>query len=191
MLYQTKVHNCLRSPMFAGNLQSPNAEGKSASLECGTLIKFAMSIDLETKVITEVRFNTNGCGYMVAAADNLAKRISCQSLTELHGLDNIILKAELGRDMGEIPHERLHCIETVLSAIKDCVADFRSRQVQEFVGEKAVICTCFGVSEEKIEEVIVSVDAHTVEAVGDVCRAGTGCGACQILISEIIDSTIK
>jgi NifU-like protein len=61
-------------------------------------------------------------------------------------------------------------------------------QIEEFTGEKALICTCFGVSEETIERVIANNRCETVEEVSQKCNAGSGCGSCQPLIQEIIDS---
>jgi NifU-like protein len=72
--------------------------------------------------------------------------------------------------------------------LQDAFADFRAFQIEEFAGEKALICTCFGVSEERIEKAITENNLQTVEEVGEFCRAGTGCGSCQPLIQEIIDS---
>ena len=64
----------------------------------------------------------------------------------------------------------------------------RARQIEEFTGEKALICTCFGVSEETIEKAVAANKLETVEDVIDVCNAGGGCGSCRFLIQEIIDT---
>ena len=51
-------------------------------------------------------------------------------------------------------------------------------------------CTCFGVTEERLEGVIRGLKDPSVEAVGDVCNAGMGCGSCRMLIEEMIDGKI-
>jgi NifU-like protein len=75
------------------------------------------------------------------------------------------------------------CLETLQNAL----ANFRAFQVEEWTGEKALICSCFGVSEETIENLIKTNSLETVEEVTDVCNAGGGCGSCQPLIQELID----
>jgi NifU-like protein len=55
------------------------------------------------------------------------------------------------------------------------------------VGEAALICTCFGVTDDRIREMIASRRARTVRQVGELTNAGTGCGSCQMLIREILD----
>ena len=48
------------------------------------------------------------------------------------------------------------------------------------------VCICARVRECEVRRV-VRAGAHTEEAVGDVCAAGTGCGTCLDRIVEIID----
>ena len=72
--------------------------------------------------------------------------------------------------------------------LQTALADFRALQIEEFIGEKALICTCFGVSEETIENLVFEESLATVEEVTDACNAGGGCGSCQPLIQEIIDA---
>ncbi|RMG02109.1 MAG: (2Fe-2S)-binding protein [Acidobacteria bacterium] len=74
-------------------------------------------------------------------------------------------------------------------ALKSAFAELRRKQIQEFSGEKALICTCFGVSEETIESVVKEMAAETIEQVIEACRAGSGCGSCRPLIQEIIDQS--
>ena len=50
-----------------------------------------------------------------------------------------------------------------------------------------IICHCFEVSREEIENAIREKGLKTVEEVGEVTNAGTGCGACQEQIQEILD----
>ena len=49
-----------------------------------------------------------------------------------------------------------------------------------------IICHCFEVSREEIENAIREKGLKTVEEVGEVTNAGTGCGGCQEQIQEIL-----
>jgi bacterioferritin-associated ferredoxin len=48
------------------------------------------------------------------------------------------------------------------------------------------VCICERVRERDVRAVI-RCGAHTEEAVGDACGAGTGCGSCLDRICELID----
>ncbi len=50
-----------------------------------------------------------------------------------------------------------------------------------------IICHCFDVTREDIEKAIKEQGLKTVEEVGEVTNAGTGCGGCQEQIQEILD----
>ena len=50
-----------------------------------------------------------------------------------------------------------------------------------------IICHCFEVSREEIENALLEKGLKTVEEVGEVTNAGTGCGGCQEQIQEILD----
>ena len=142
---------------------------------------------MPSKEILAAKFQTNGCGYSIAAADVLAEKIIGRRLNKIHNLDGAILIAEVENALGVFPETRSHCAALALESLQKAVADFRTRQVEEFAGEKALICTCFGVSEETIEKAIKQNALETVEDVTDACNAGGGCGSCQPLIEDILD----
>ncbi len=50
-----------------------------------------------------------------------------------------------------------------------------------------LICKCRKVTEEEIVKAIKN-GATTVEAVGEVTKAGTGCGGCKPKIQKLIDA---
>ena len=50
-----------------------------------------------------------------------------------------------------------------------------------------IICHCFEVSREELENAIREKGLKTVEEVGEVTNAGTGCGGCQEQIQESLD----
>jgi NifU-like protein len=85
------------------------------------------------------------------------------------------------------PADRRQCAGVVFEALHKALAEYRTLRLREFKGEEALICTCFGVSEETIVSVIESKGLSDVSQVADVCRAGSGCGSCRMLIQELID----
>jgi NifU-like protein len=185
-VYPKLISTRLRSLPKANVGEPANSFGKSAALECGTFVEFQMSIEPKTKLIEKVTFRSNGCGFMIAAAQILSTEFTGRNLTDLNALAENPASPIIDQ-LETLPPERRHCIETAVAALKDTFADFRQTQIEEFVGEKALICTCFGVTEETIEAAIKLRPGITVDRVGDLCRAGTGCGSCQMMIQEIID----
>ena len=122
----------------------------------------------------------------LAAADVVCEWLRGKSVTDLHGLDD--LSQVVFGSLDEFPADRLQCASIVFDALRKAMATYRERRVQEFRGEEALICTCFGVSEETIVDVIAANNVNEVEEVSAICRAGSGCGSCRMLIQEIIDA---
>ncbi|MEP7039524.1 MAG: iron-sulfur cluster assembly scaffold protein [Acidobacteriota bacterium] len=185
--YPPKINERFQHPRNVGKLSDANAVGTSASFICGAFVRVFLQIELKTKEILEAKFKSNACGFAVAAADVLMEEIVGKRLTELHGLDKEILNAQIEEELGKFSAHRAHCLLLCLDALQAAFTDFRAFQIEEFTGEKALICTCFGVSEETIENVIKKNSLETVEEVAEVCSAGGGCGSCQPLIQEILD----
>ncbi|MBA2737784.1 MAG: iron-sulfur cluster assembly scaffold protein, partial [Pyrinomonadaceae bacterium] len=185
--YPKKINGRFYNPRNVGKSEKTNAVGTGASFICGSFIRFYLHIDLKTKQIIEAKYKTDGCGFLVAAAEVLAEKIVGEKLTELHGLGRNALHNAIETELEKFPFERNHCPEICLDALQKAFSDFRTFQIEEFTGEKALICTCFSVSEETIEKVIEKNRSATVEEVTALCNAGGGCGSCGFLIQEMID----
>ncbi len=185
--YPPNINEKFQHPRNVGKATGANAVGTSASFTCGAFVRVHLRIEIETKKIVAAKFKSNGCGFMIAAADVLSEKIVGKKLVELHGLDREILQTSIESELEHFPAHRIHCLELCLEALQTAFANFRLFQIEEFAGEKALICTCFGVSEDVIENIIKENALETVEEVGVVCNAGTGCSSCQFLIQELVD----
>jgi NifU-like protein len=189
VVYPEKVVERLKRLQNAQARTSGSAVGTEANFSCGSFIRFSLSIDIESNSVTDATFTSNGCGFMLAAADVLAESVRIKGLANLHGLDDGDLHKQIEQNLGVIPTGRRECLDACINALRAAFADFRSRQIEEFRGEKALICTCFGLTEETIELQIAERSLRTVEEVAQACNAGTGCGSCRMLIQEMLDTT--
>lgn len=186
--YPPKIHERFAAPTHAGRVGDANAQGTSASFLCGSFVKISLLIDEQSSVIETAMFTTNGCGFMVAAAESLAAWLGGRQLVDLRGLREDELHAYIGRDLEEFPEERVQCMTVVFEALRSALAEYRIHLVEEFSGEKALICTCFGVTEDTIVDAIEKNHITEVDEVATICRAGSGCGSCRMLIAELIDT---
>ena len=188
-VYPAKLTKLIRSPKFAKCCADPNGIGSDANFACGCHIRFFVSIDGADGILSGVGYETNGCGYMIAAAELIAAHISRKALSELHGLGREETGFILNETEAVQDGSRRDCIEAALNSVKSAFSNHRSKLLEEFAGEKALICTCFGISEETVEEFVAARRPTDSFQVSDAIRAGSGCGSCRMLIQEIIDST--
>ena len=185
--YPKKISEKFHAAKNVGKVSNSNAAGTSATFVCGAILRLTLRIETDTKEILDARFQTNGCGFVIASAAILTEKIIGKRLNELHGLDKQNLQSEIEGELGTIEIHRRHCFDLTFDALQNSFAAFRTSQIEEFSGERALICTCFGVSEDAIENLIKEKSLETVEEITDICNAGGGCGSCQPLIQEIID----
>jgi NifU-like protein len=188
--YPSVISEKFHAPKHAGKSAGANATGANATFVCGAVLRFSLRINRQSKKIEQAKFKTSGCGYLIAAADTLAEKINGKHLNESHNFGKRHLETEIESELGAFPEPRKHCLNLATETLQAALADFRALLIEEFTGEKALICTCFGVSEETIENLVFEKSLATVEEVTAVCNAGGGCGSCQPLIQEIIDSTL-
>jgi len=165
---------------------SPGTAGQEVNFACGSFVRYLLVIDDGT--VVSATFSSTGCGYMLAAADVLGDLVTGQDLRQLHGLADRLLHEYVAGRIGTVPTGRSECIDACIGALREAFAHFRRAQIEEFRGEKALVCTCFGVTEETIDKSLQNSAVQTVEDVTSLCRAGGGCGACTMMIQEMLDN---
>ena len=190
MIYPAKVTKRIAQLRSIGREDFGNSAGGDANFRCGSFVRFSLSIDTDSKRVIDANFVSNGCGFMLAAADVLARNIIGRRLVDLNTLDESGLAGYTSRELGEIPGRRDECVKACIRALCSAFSDHRAKQIEEFRGEKELICTCFGVTAETIELQIAQRGLETVDDVTQICNAGGGCGSCRMLIQEMLDSKI-
>ena len=125
---------------------------------------------------------------MLAAADLFSKWLSHRKLSELHGLNDLELLDLFEKEFPSIPSDRAECVRLCIVAIGSALAEYRASRVAEFTGDSALVCSCFGVSEDTIANEIINYSLETVDEVASRCNAGSGCGSCRMLIEELLSA---
>lgn len=188
-VYPEGISERMHDALSRRSCDGSNCAGTGASFECGCFVRLRLRIDPQTKVIEEVGVESNGCGYMLASVDVLSHDFMGRSLKELRGLDREALTRRSEDVLGPFPANRVSCREACVDALEVALENFRSSQLEEFRGEKALVCTCFSVTEERVESLIASGSVETVEDLSRACNAGSGCGSCRMMIQELLDNS--
>jgi NifU-like protein len=187
--YPERVNELFLSPLNVGEVERASAAGTVGSFTCGSILRLTVRFDSNTHTIKEAKFKASGCGYSIAAASLLCEAVVGMNLIDAGAFcsranltENFFIE-----ELREVPDERVHCLSLCRDALKAALNNYRSARLEEWHGEEALICTCFGVSEKVIEEAIETENLQTVDEVTRNCNAGGGCGSCQPLIEEILD----
>ncbi|HKE60770.1 MAG TPA: iron-sulfur cluster assembly scaffold protein [Pyrinomonadaceae bacterium] len=172
------------APRNVGDAAEPNYVGRSASFECGAVARVSLVID-ESHNILQARFRAIGCDLLVASLSLLTEQVNGKTTAAAAELAQ--RPDEVGTRFGGIERHKTHCVELACEALLAAICQYSEAAREEWIGDEALICTCFFVSERTIEREIREQGLTTVAEVTRSCNAGGGCGSCHQLIQEILD----
>ena len=172
------------NPRHVGEAIEPNFIGRSASFQCGAILRISLNIDGSQRII-EAKFKAAGCSILVAAASLLIDRVIGKTTGEAAALAQ--RADELQEKLGALPAERSECLRLAGEALVTAIRNYSDAARDEWEGDEALICTCFCVSERTIEREIQEKRLRTIAEVTAACSAGGGCRSCYPLIEDILD----
>ena len=151
---------------------------------CGAVLRVTLEVSEERK-IANARFKAAGCSYLVAACSVLTDEVTGKSTAEAAAA----ARSTNNSVLSDIPFTNQHCLDLGRKAILNAIISYSDSVRAEWRGEDALICTCFGISEDQIERAIEEKQLRTVGEVTTTTKAGGGCGSCYKLIEDILDTT--
>ncbi len=86
-----------------------------------------------------------------------------------------------------VENDRGDCAALACEALLTAISTYSDSVRDEWNGDEALICTCFGVSERTIELEIQEKHLRTIAEVTRACNAGAGCRSCNPLIEDILE----
>lgn len=117
-LYSEKVMDHFRNPRNVGTIENADGIGEVGNPVCGDIMKIYLKIEDER--ITDVKFETFGCGSAIASSSMATELIMGQPLKEALKLTNKAVTEALDG----LPAHKLHCSVLAEEAIKLAVKDY-------------------------------------------------------------------
>lgn len=183
--YPNLINEHFLSPRNVGEVEGADARAEAASFTCGAVLRLSLKVDEETRKVEEARFRAAGCGYLIACASVMTEIIKGLTTAEAARASEL-LQETFEEYFGDPPKGKERCALICSEALREAVAQYSQLVRDEWTGEEALICTCFGVSEKRVEAVIEERGLRTVREVTRACNAGAGCHSCHPLIEEIL-----
>lgn len=118
MLYSEKVMDHFTHPRNLGKMEDADGIGEVGNAVCGDIMK--MYIKVKDGVITDVKFNTFGCGSAIATSSMATEMIKGKPVTEALELSNKAVVEALDG----LPAHKIHCSVLAEEAVKAAVKDY-------------------------------------------------------------------
>ena len=121
MLYSEKVMDHFQNPRNVGKMEDADGIGEVGNAKCGDIMK--MYLKVEQGIITDVKFNTFGCGSAIATSSIATEMIKGKKIEEALRLSNQAVVEALDG----LPAHKIHCSVLAEEAVKAAVKDYYDR----------------------------------------------------------------
>ncbi|MEI6509538.1 MAG: Fe-S cluster assembly scaffold protein NifU [bacterium] len=126
--YSAKVMEHFLQPHNMGDLVNADGIGEVGNPVCGDVMK--LMIKVEDGKISDVKFQTFGCGAAIATSSMVTELVKGKTLDEAERISNqAVIKA-----LGGLPPAKIHCSVLAEEALRAAIADYRSKQPMEPAG---------------------------------------------------------
>ncbi len=121
MLYSEKVMDHFQNPRNVGKIEDADGIGEVGNAKCGDIMKIYIKVDND--IITDVKFNTFGCGSAIASSSMATEMIKGKPVAEALELTNKAVVEALDG----LPAQKVHCSVLAEEAIKAAIEDYYSK----------------------------------------------------------------
>lgn len=125
MLYSEKVMDHFTNPRNVGKMDDADGIGEVGNAQCGDIMK--MYIKVNDGIITDVKFNTFGCGSAIASSSITTEMIIGKSIEEALKLTN----KEVVEALDGLPGNKIHCSVLAEEAVKAAISDYFKKNEHE------------------------------------------------------------
>ena len=119
-LYSDKVMEHFRNPRNVGKIDDADGIGEVGNAKCGDIMRMYIKVDKDTQTISDVKFNTFGCGSAIATSSIATEMIKGKPVTQALELSNKAVVEALGG----LPAYKLHCSVLAEEAVKAAVKNY-------------------------------------------------------------------
>lgn len=125
MAYSEKLLDHFKNPRNVGTLDKNKnnvGTGLVGAPECGDVMRLQIEVDDESKVITDAKFKTFGCGSAIASSSLATEWLKGKSIEEAMTIDNMDIVEELA-----LPPVKIHCSVLAEDAIKAAIKEYKEK----------------------------------------------------------------
>ena len=133
-LYSETVMDHFKHPRNVGEMQDPSGVGEVGNAVCGDIMKIYLKI--ENDIVTDVKFETFGCGSAIASSSMATELIKGKPLSEALTLTNKAVTEALDG----LPAHKIHCSVLAEEAIKAAIKDYYDKNGIEYDHSKFPDC---------------------------------------------------
>lgn len=126
-MYTEKVMDHFHHPRNQGIIKDADAIGQVGNPVCGDVMKLYLKIgrnDAGEEMISDVKFETLGCGAAIATSSMLTEMVKGKALDEALAVG----KLDIANELGGLPEPKLHCSILAHDALAEAIKNYRNQK---------------------------------------------------------------
>jgi len=119
--YSKKVMEHFMNPRNVGTIKNPDGYGKVGNPVCGDLME--MYITVKDNVITDMKFQTFGCGSAIATSSMVTELAKGMHVDEAMK----ITRNDVADELDGLPPKKMHCSNLAADALHEAIKDYKEK----------------------------------------------------------------
>jgi nitrogen fixation NifU-like protein len=121
MIYSDKVMDHFSNPRNVGVLPDADGVGQVGNPVCGDMMAFYIKV--KDNRLTDIKFQTFGCGAAIAVSSIVSEMAMGKTLKEAMAITN----DRVAEELGGLPKNKLHCSNLGADALHEAIKDYQSK----------------------------------------------------------------
>lgn len=129
-VYTETVMDHFRNPRNVGVIENPDGVGEEGNPVCGDMMTFYIKVDNDR--ISDVKFQTFGCGAAIAVSSMVSEMAKGKTLEEAKK----ITPGTVAEQLGGLPKNKFHCSNLGAQALTKAIEDYESKKAAKGAATK-------------------------------------------------------
>jgi len=185
-VYTDEVKEHFMHPKNVWEDESWEADGVGlvGSMSCGDQMRVGIKV-IDDKIV-DLKWQTFGCASAIASTSMMSEMTIGRTLEEAY----MITPEEITDCLGGLPEHKFHCSVLGDKGLRAAIDDYLEREQRDNPYRKKiakVICECKNITDQRIEDLVKSKEATTIDQLRDITGFGTVCGKCQFKVHQLFE----
>lgn len=129
-MYSKDVMDHFMNPRNVGEIENPDGVGEKGNPTCGDLMRMYIQVKSKkekgknVEVISDIKFQTFGCGAAVATSSMITEMVKGKTIDEAEKITN----AQVAKALGGLPPIKMHCSNLAADALAAAISDYKQKK---------------------------------------------------------------
>ena len=121
--YNDIVLEHFKNPRNTGRIENPDGKATEGSPACGDMVSLYLMVDPETKIITDIKFESYGCASNIATGSIITELAKGKTIEEAKK----ITWKEASDALGGLPKIKAHCSVLAVEVLRSAILNYEEK----------------------------------------------------------------